>query len=60
MRLLSYGASITLENILEELQQAEELEGAEDQSDYLNLLLAVGSECMARMEASLTNKDLRG
>lgn len=57
MRLLSYSASITLENVLEELQGAEELGACESLTDYINLMLAVSSECNARIEAAINNKE---
>ena len=56
MRILSYSASVTLENVLEELQQAEELEGCENLNDYINLMLAISAECNARIEAAINTK----
>ena len=53
MKLLSYSASVTLENILEEMQSAEELNGCENLNDYLNLMLAISAECNTRIENAI-------
>jgi hypothetical protein len=53
MKLLSYSASITLENVLDEMQGAEELDGCENLNDYINLMLAISAECNARIEAAI-------
>jgi hypothetical protein len=53
MKLLSYSASVTFENVLEEMQSAEELDGCENLNDYLNLMLAISAECNARIENAI-------
>jgi hypothetical protein len=53
MKLLSYSASVTLENVLEEMQSAEELDGCENLNDYLNLMLAISAECNSRLENAI-------
>jgi hypothetical protein len=53
MKLLSYSASVTLENVLEEMQSAEELDGCENLNDYLNLMLAISAECNSRIENAI-------
>jgi hypothetical protein len=53
MKLLSYSASVTLENVIEELQSAEELDGCENLNDYLNLMLAISAECNSRLENAI-------
>jgi hypothetical protein len=53
MKLLSYSASVTLENVLEEMQSAEELDGCENLNDYLNLMLAISAECNTRIENAI-------
>lgn len=56
MKILSYSASVTLENVLQELQQAEELNGCENLNDYISLMTAIISECIARIENSINTK----
>jgi len=53
MKLLSYSASVTLENVIEEMQSAEELDGCENLNDYLNLMLAISAECNTRIENAI-------
>ena len=53
MKLLSYSASVTLENVIEEMQSAEELDGCENLNDYLNLMLAISAECNSRLENAI-------
>ena len=57
MYILSYPASVTLENVLDELQNADELGGCENVNDYINLMNAVISECNARITTSINLKE---
>jgi hypothetical protein len=56
MKPLSYSASVTLENILNELQGADEIEGSENLNDYINLMLAISAECNARIENAINTQ----
>jgi hypothetical protein len=56
MKTLSYSASVTLENIINELQGADEIEGSENLNDYINLMLAISAECNARIENAINPK----
>lgn len=56
IKILSYSASVTLENVLQELQSAEELNGCENLNDYISLMCAIISECNARIETSINTE----
>lgn len=58
MKILSYSASVTLENVTQELQQAEELYGCENLNGYICLMCAIISECNARIQYSIINKEV--
>jgi len=53
MKYLSHNASVIFENVVDEIQSAEEFESVENTEDYIALMYAIISQCNTRIENAL-------